>query len=109
MKRKKAKFNVQIDNNIVRVTKYTLGPGEETGIHKHKYDYVVTPITKGKLLLVDKKGEESHFNLLPSKSYFRKSGIEHNVINSGKEELIFVELEFKNKRRVHEREAKRKL
>ena len=109
MKRKKTKPIIQIDNNIVKVTKYILGPSCETGMHKHKYDYVVTPITRGKLLIIDKKGEESNFNLLPSKSYFRKSGVEHNVINNGKRKLIFVELEFKNKRRNNEREAKRKL
>ena len=47
----KAISNIQIDNNLVRVTKYSFMPGQETGMHKHLYDYIVTPITDGKLLL----------------------------------------------------------
>ena len=50
----KAISNIQIDNNLVRVTKYSFMPGQETGMHKHLYDYIVTPITDGKLLLIDK-------------------------------------------------------
>ena len=72
----KAISNVQIDNNLVRVTKYSFMPGQETGMHKHFYDYIVTPITDGKLLLIDKHGKESNYNLTSCQSYFRKAGIE---------------------------------
>ena len=91
----KAVSNIQIDNNLVRVTKYSFMPGQETGMHKHLYDYIVTPITDGKLLLIDKCGNESNYNLISCQSYFRKAGIEHNVINSGKQQLIFIETELK--------------
>ena len=92
----KAISNIQIDNNLVRVTKYSFMPGQETGMHKHLYDYIVTPITDGKLLLIDKCGNESNYNLISCQSYFRKAGVEHNVINSGKQKLIFIETELKN-------------
>ena len=92
----KAISNIQIDNNLVRVTKYSFMPGQETGMHKHLFDYIVTPITDGKLLLIDKNGNESDYNLTSSQSYFRKAGIEHNVINNGKQDLIFIETELKN-------------
>ena len=91
----KAISNIQIDNNLVRVTKYSFMPGQETGMHKHLYDYIVTPITDGKLLLIDKCGNESNYNLISCQSYFRKAGVEHNVINSGKQKLIFIETELK--------------
>ena len=91
----KAISNIQIDNNLVRVTKYSFMPGQETGMHKHLYDYIVTPITDGKLLLIDKNGNETSYNLIASESYFRKAGVEHNVINSGKQKLIFIETELK--------------
>ena len=91
----KAISNIQIDNNLVRVTKYSFMPGQETGMHKHLYDYIVTPITGGKLLLIDKYGNEKRSKLEASQSYFRKAGVEHNVINIGKEKLIFVETELK--------------
>ena len=92
----KAISNIQIDNKLVKVTKYFFMPGQETGVHKHLYDYIVTPITNGKLLLIDKNGNESNYNLIASQSYFRKAGVEHNVINCGKQDLIFIETELKN-------------
>ncbi len=94
--KKKAISNIQINNKLVKVTKHSFMPGEETGMHKHLYDYIVTPITDGKLLLIDKNGNESNYNLIASHSYFRKAGIEHNVINNGKRKLIFIEIELKN-------------
>tara|TARA_B100000242_G_scaffold291902_1_gene266153 strand:- start:771 stop:1070 length:300 start_codon:yes stop_codon:yes gene_type:complete len=94
--KKKATSNIQINNKSVKVTKYSFLPGQETGIHKHLYDYIVTPITDGKLLLIDKNGKERDFSLIASQSYFRKAGVEHNVINNGKQKLIFIEVELKN-------------
>ena len=94
--KKKAISNIQINNKLVKVIKYSFMPGEETGMHKHSYDYIVTPLTDGKLLLIDKLGNESNYTLIASHSYFRKAGIEHNVINNGKQKLIFIETELKN-------------
>ena len=82
---KKAVSSIQIENKLVKVTKYFFMPGQETGMHKHLYDYIVTPITNGKLLLIDKNRNESDYNLTSCQSYFRKAGFEHNVINSGKQ------------------------
>ena len=96
MKNKRAVANIQINNNLVKVTKYSFMPGQETGMHKHLYDYIVTPITNGELLLIDKNGNESNYNLIASQSYFRKAGVEHNVINCGKQDLIFIETELKS-------------
>ena len=95
MSKNTATSNIQIDNELVRVTKYLFMPGQETGMHKHFYDYVVTPITDGKLLLIDKNGNKSDYNLITSHSYFRKAGVEHNVINNGTQKIIFIETELK--------------
>ena len=95
----KAVSNIQIDNKLVKVTKYTFMPGQETGMHKHFYDYIVTPITDGKLLLIDKNGNKSDYNLIASQSYFRKAGVEHNVINYSKHNVIFIETELKNQKK----------
>ena len=99
MKNKRAVANIQINNNLVKVTKYSFMPGQETGMHKHLYDYIVTPVTAGKLLLVDKSGNESDYILKASHSYFRRAGVEHNVINNGKKKLIFIETELKNRKK----------
>lgn len=95
MKRVKAKSYIQIDNELIRVTKFIFKPGEETGMHKHQLDYIITPITNGKLILVNKEGKKNNTILMSSETYFRKAGVEHNVINSGNEILIFIETELK--------------
>ena len=96
MKKNTATSNIQINNKLVKVTKYSFMPGQETGMHKHLYDYIVTPLTDGKLLLIDKIGNVSDYTLVASYSYFRKAGVEHNVINNGKQKIIFIETELKS-------------
>ena len=95
MKRNKAKSIIQIDNKLVRITKYLFQPEEETGMHKHQFDYIITPITNGKLILVDKEGNKRNSILVASETYFRTAGVEHNVINISEKKLIFVEVELK--------------
>ena len=78
----------------MRVTEYRFAPGAETGWHRHGWDYVVVPQTHGELLLVGPAGEQSAA-LVPGESYYRQAGVEHNVINAGNQELIFIEIEMK--------------
>ena len=68
-------------------------------MHKHLFDYIITPITDGKLTLIDKNGNKSNADLVSSESYFRKAGIEHNVINNGNNKLVFIETELKDIKR----------
>jgi mannose-6-phosphate isomerase-like protein (cupin superfamily) len=39
-------------------------------------------------------GEEQFSDLSPGVAYFRPAGVEHDVINGGDQELIFVEIEL---------------
>ena len=89
-----ATASVQIDNERVSVTEWRFAPGAETGWHRHQYDYVVVPQTTGKLLLKSKAGD-SVSQLTSGKSYFRKAGVEHNVINASEGEFVFIEIEIK--------------
>lgn len=85
---------VQVENDRVIVTEWRFAPGAETGAHRHGYDYVVTPMTDGTLLLETPEGEKTA-QLVAGQSYFRYAGVEHNVINAGDQELVFVETEIK--------------
>lgn len=69
--------------------------GAETGFHRHTYDYAVVPLMTGQLRLVDGNGSESTANLVAGKSYFRRAGVEHNVINANAFDFAFVEIELK--------------
>jgi beta-alanine degradation protein BauB len=85
---------VQVDNPRVKVTEWRFSPGAATGWHRHGFDYVVVPMTTGRLQLED--GKETHFAALTAgRSYYRPIGVEHDVINANDFEFVFVEVEFK--------------
>ena len=87
---------VQIDNTHLRVTEWRFAPGAATGFHRHEHDYVVVPARDGELKLIGPKGEVSTAQLSLGKSYFRNAGVEHDVINNGPGEMVFVEIELKD-------------
>ena len=91
----KAVPSIQVDNDRTRVTEFRFAPGAATGYHRHEFDYVVVPQTTGKLKLIGPDGGETIAALTAGQSYFRKAGVEHDVINASEHEFVFVEIEFK--------------
>ena len=86
---------VLIDNERVRVTEWRFRPGEATGWHRHEFDYVVVPVTTGKLHLKEPDGERT-IDIVLGTPYFREEGVEHDVINpSETDDVIFIEVEMK--------------
>jgi beta-alanine degradation protein BauB len=81
----------QVDNARARVTRHRLAPGAHTGAHRHEYDYVVVPVTSGRLRILE-TGKERFAELASGVAYFRPAGVEHDVFNGGDQELIFVEV-----------------
>lgn len=92
---KNATATVQVDNEIVRVTEWRFAPNGETGEHIHGMDYVVVPLTNGKLRITAPDGSETIAEMKVGGSYFRKAGVHHNVINANDFEFAFVEIEMK--------------
>ena len=90
----KAQVDKQIDIARTRVTRYRLPPGATTGAHRHEYDYVIVPVTSGRLRVVA-NGQEIFADLASGVSYARPAGVEHEVFNAGTAEMIFVEVELK--------------
>jgi beta-alanine degradation protein BauB len=90
----KAQVDQQIDTARTRVTRYRLQPGATTGAHRHEYDYVIVPVTTGRLRVVA-NGQEIFADLSSGVSYARAAGVEHEVFNAGTGEMIFVEVELK--------------
>lgn len=89
----KAKATQFIDNSITRVTEWRFPPGAATGWHRHEHDYVVVPMTSGKLKLVSHEAEQV-VELTSGVPYFKKKGVEHDVININEYEFVFIETEF---------------
>ena len=86
---------VLIDNDRTRVTEWRFaGRGDNTGWHRHDYDYVVVPIQDGVLEIADKDGNITTAPLKTGVPYFRELGVEHDVLNGNDHEFAFVEVEF---------------
>ncbi|MGB3445463.1 MAG: cupin domain-containing protein [Xanthobacteraceae bacterium] len=90
-----ATSDVQIDNDEVRVTEWRLAPGSATGHHRHEMDYVIVPVTNSDMTIVAPDGSRSIAQLRIGKSYFRKAGVEHDVLNETKDAIVFLEVELK--------------
>ena len=90
-----AKSDVQVNTAEVRVTEWRLAPGSATGHHIHGMDYVIVPVTAGEMTIVAPDGERSKAQLSVGKSYFRKAGVEHDVLNETASEIVFLEVELK--------------
>ena len=94
MARPQAVAIVRIDNKRVKATEYAFPPGAETGWHVHAHDYVIVPLTDGRLLLEEPGGSHRGADLTMGIPYSRDAGVEHNVVNDGGKELRFLEVEI---------------
>jgi beta-alanine degradation protein BauB len=86
---------VQVDNERTRVTEWRMVPGASTGFHRHELDYVVVPRTTGQVKVVDKRGDTSFGQMTEGASYFRRAGVEHDIVNENDFEIVFIEVEYK--------------
>jgi quercetin dioxygenase-like cupin family protein len=84
-----------IDNDRTVTTEWRFAPGAETGWHTHLMDYVVVPMTTGTLLIELPDGAPVRSELVMGQPYFRRAGVEHNVVNANDDEFVFVEVEFR--------------
>jgi beta-alanine degradation protein BauB len=82
------------ENERVIVTEWRLAPGAETGWHRHAHDYVVVCLTAGRLRAETSTGS-SETELQFGQAYARPIGVEHNIVNPGDQDFVFVEVEIK--------------
>jgi len=90
---------VLIDNDRVRVTEWRFAKkGDNTGWHRHAYDYVVIPLFDGVLEIELPGGENMKAELKNGVPYYREIGVEHDVKNGNDFECAFVEVELLEER-----------
>jgi quercetin dioxygenase-like cupin family protein len=94
MPRPKADSKLLQENERVIITEWRLAPGAETGWHRHAHDYVVVCLTTGKLLAETSNGNVET-ELAFGQAYARPTGVEHNIVNPGSAEFVFIEVEIK--------------
>ena len=71
-----------------RVVKYTIKPGEQTGWHTHKLDYVVIYLTAGELTSYFADGTSKVFSYEPGKAGSYTAPVEHNAVNTGGSDVV---------------------
>jgi quercetin dioxygenase-like cupin family protein len=87
--------DTSVDDARVRVTAWTFGDGEDTGQHRHEYDYIVVPVTGGTFLVTEPDGGRRELTQQAGVAYAGRAGTEHNVINRSGRTAVFVEIELK--------------
>jgi len=86
---------VKIANERVKVTEWRFAArGDNTGWHRHAYDYVVIPLFDGVLEIDLGEGERVTAQMKNGVPYYRELGAEHDVINGNDFECAFVEVEL---------------
>jgi len=96
-----AAATIFIENPRTRVTEWRFrNRGDNTGWHRHEYDYVVVPLFDGTLEIETADGERIVAELKNGVPYFRELGVEHDVINGNDFECAFIEIEFLERRSV---------
>ncbi|MBM3569735.1 MAG: cupin domain-containing protein [Alphaproteobacteria bacterium] len=85
---------LQSDTPEARVTRWHLPPGSATGHHRHEFDYVIVPVICGTMTIVSAEGR-APAKIEAGLSYFRKAGVEHDVLNETDRDIVFVEVEIK--------------
>lgn len=89
-----ATADIQIDTDTLRVTRWTVPPGEAIPMHLHEHDYVVVPLVSATMNLTGPNGDETVSHIQQGRSYFRQAGAEHRVTNHGEHTIEFVEVEI---------------
>lgn len=84
---------LHVDDDRFRATEWRFAPGAETGWHVHGHDYVIVPLSDGRLLLEEAGGVERSAELRAHAPYSRRAGVAHNVVNAGEGPLAFLEVE----------------
>jgi len=91
----RARPDVTADDHRVRITTWTFEDGEDTGHHRHEYDYVVVPISGGTFVVTEPDGTTREMTQQAATAYLGRSGTEHNVTNRSGGTAVFVEVELK--------------
>ena len=86
---------ILIENPRTRVTRWTFpARGDNTGWHKHEFDYVFMPLSDGHLDIETPNGERVTVIMKSGVPHFRKQGEVHDVISANDHEYTFVEIEL---------------
>lgn len=89
-------FEVLIDDAHVKVTRWTIKPGECAGWHRHRRPYLVIPQSEGQLVVINEDDSEQLIDLVPGNALKCDDVPKvHDTVNRGTKMARLLEVEFK--------------
>ena len=94
-----ARPTIFIENDRTRVTEWLFPKrGDNTGWHRHSYDFVVVPLFDDALKIETDDRRKTLAEMKHGVPYFRNVRVEHDVISANDFEWAFFEIEFLDKK-----------
>ncbi len=90
-----AAFEVLHEDDKTCITLFTIKPGEQTGWHRHEYDYVAVQQSTGRLHFDYADGSTREIDYTPGVAVAVAAPVEHNAVNVGEVDIIALEIEYK--------------
>ncbi len=90
-----ARHEVLVDDARTRITQWLIRPGEQTGWHRHEYDYVTIQQSAGRLHLDNADGSARDIDYVPGTAMSVSAPVEHNATNVGAVDIRVLEIEYK--------------
>ena len=89
------RFTTTTEDDRVRVNVLEFSEGDDTGHHRHEFDYLVVPVTGGTFEVIENDGSTRQLVQEAGAPYMGRAGTEHNVFNRSGRAASFVEIELK--------------
>jgi quercetin dioxygenase-like cupin family protein len=90
-----ASHTLLFDDARTRITQWVFAPGDQTGWHRHEWDYVTVQQSGGRLRLENADGSENYVDYRPGRTMAWTAPIEHNATNVSDEDVRVLEIEYK--------------
>ena len=91
-----AAYETLHEDDKTRITLFNIKPGEQTGWHRHEFDYVAVQQSGGRLHLDYADGSTRDIDYKPGVALAVAAPVEHNAINVGDVDIVALEIEYKN-------------
>ena len=83
------------EDSRARITQWIFAPGDQTGWHRHEWDYVTVQQSGGGLVLHGADGSETWVPYEDGRTMAWAAPIEHNAVNVSDCEVRVLEIEYK--------------
>ena len=89
---------VLLDNDTTRITFHRIKPGQNSGWHRHEHNYVGYHFQASEVLVNLRGNATGSINSQKGKATFYDvgDGFDHDVTVTGDQELVALEIEYKN-------------